>query len=152
MEFVPLWLWKCDYRVTSGLEAGKLENPPHSLHNVLQIGSNSPDDTWGAIRDCNKRCRHIFGIWILLLFKYIKICNVTKLLAYEIQTPFKWTKKKKHGSLHFSVSSVRNTRFISLSLCWLGFSWPCPPTLPAPRSHLHCSQTILQYKCWIKMR
>lgn len=39
-----------------------------------------------------------FVIWILHLFKYIKICNVTKLLAYEKQTPFKWT---KHGSLHF---------------------------------------------------
>lgn len=36
-----------------------------------------------------KTTRLHFGILILLLFKYIKICNVTKLLAYEIQTPFK---------------------------------------------------------------
>ena len=33
------------------------------------------------------KAQHLWSI--LLLFKYIKICNVTKLLAYEIQTPFK---------------------------------------------------------------
>lgn len=65
----------------------------------------------------------------------LKFCNVTKLLAYEIQTPFKWTKKKKHGSLHFSVSSVCNTRFISLSLSLSADSASLGPD-PPPRTPL----------------
>lgn len=127
MEFVPLWLWKCDYRITSRLEAGQLENLPHSLHNVLQNGSKTPDDAWGAIRDCNKRCRHIFGIWILLLFKYIKICNVTKLLAYEIQTPFKWTKKKTWLTSFFCLVSATLGLFLSLSADSAFLAPPAPP-------------------------
>ncbi len=62
-----------------------------------------------------------FVIWILHLFKYIKMSKVTKLLAYEIQTPFKWT---KHGSLHF-LWLVRPTL-----VCFISF----------PRRHY--SQTI----------
>lgn len=40
-------------------------------------------------------------------FKYIKICNVTKLLAYEIQTPL----NEQTWLTSFSVTSVSNTRF-----------------------------------------
>lgn len=49
-------------------------------------------------------------------FKYIKICNVTKLLAYEIQTPL----NEQTWLTSFSVTSVSNTRvfcfFFSLAI------------------------------------
>lgn len=51
----------------------------------------------------------------------LKFCNVTKLLAYEIQTPFKRT---KHGSLHISVTSVSNTRLFFSTRCCAS---PLPP-------------------------
>lgn len=57
----------------------------------------------------------------------LKFCNVTKLLAYEIQTPFKRT---KHGSLHISVTSVGNTRLFFSTCCCASF--PSPPPLPSP--------------------
>lgn len=52
---------------------------------------------------CRTKLIDMFWNLNIAFIKYIKICNVTKLLAYEIQTPFKWT---KHGSLHFSVSTL----------------------------------------------
>lgn len=79
-----------------------------------------------------------FVIWILHLFKYIKISKVTKLLAYEIQTPFKWT---KHGSLHF-LWLVHPTL-----VCLSPRHWP-PHLLPPPTLFTD----YLQYECPIQMR
>lgn len=57
-----------------------------------------------------RQAHFIWNLNIAFYFKYIKICNVTKLLAYEIQTPL----NEQTWLTSFSVTSVSNTRLYHL--------------------------------------
>lgn len=71
-------------------------------------------DQWqnvcNSVLEYTRQAQFIWNLNIAFYFKYIKICNVTKLLAYEIQTPL----NEQTWLTSFSVTSVSNTRLYHL--------------------------------------
>lgn len=71
-------------------------------------------DQWqnvcNSVLEYTRQVQFIWNLNIAFYFKYIKICNVTKLLAYEIQTPL----NEQTWLTSFSVTSVSNTRLYHL--------------------------------------
>lgn len=105
----------------------------HLSVQLVWLLSTNIQARYSIVKDVpNQKKANLSGIWILLLFKYNKICNVTKLLAYEIQTSFQWT---KHGSLHFGWRVSENTGVYFLTAD--ANSAVIEPLLPPPTYTVH---------------